>query len=236
MAQSLLDALREVNKGYRQKSLEELIEDTFGPNPCDQLHLHNTETGETLNLTCDTKRCLHCGPRKKAILQHQMQQLLGRYVYIARTTDKTLIDRGIEAAKKRRQRNGEDFYYTIVGDATLGYLIISNTQLLDEQRLMDIRDWWKRILDTYHHAVQRIRRSRAFGRMSLVTLRRKGNKGHPSPWLRKTLNTEAIAEAETHDWDDLLAELTHKHDTSEAYPPPLDPPTQTVVSDLPIPF
>jgi len=213
--------------GITQKTIADRLEETFGPNPCTYLPLTNSDTGERIGVTCDGKRCVYCGPRKKFILWHQTATM-GTYAYIARLTSLAEVEQSLEAAKKRKQRNAEQYTYTIVGDDTLGYIIISNVQLVDEQRYMALADWKDRVLDLYHHAVRKLRRSRVLGRMSLVRRNSRRVTGDiPSPWYRRTVDTDAMDSVSDLDWPDLLAELTHLHDASLAEPPR---------DDLPVPF
>jgi hypothetical protein len=220
---------------YRRRrnnpTIGEKLEDTFGPNPCNTLKLTHAETGEQIGLTCNRKRCRDCGPRKQMTLQLQLE-LLGKHAYIARTDNRAEIDQAIEAAKKRKQRNGEDFLYTIVGDDSLGYLIISNVKLHQDQRYMILAEWFRRILNLYHDAAQRIRRSRAFGVMSLIATRRPiANRDIPSPWHRRTVDSVLVEDVSHLDWTELMFQLGDRDELTTAYPPP-SPPTD----DLPIPF
>jgi hypothetical protein len=144
--------------------------DQLEPNPCERLTLLNQETGETIQLVCDSKRCHDCGPRKQKILKMQLQTM-GPNVWVATIKLRADVDRALERAKKRSQRKGQSFTYNIVGDDYLGYIVVSDAQLHPEQRFMAIADWWDRILHAYRYGDNRIRRSRALGRMSLVTLK-----------------------------------------------------------------
>ena len=161
------------------------IEDTFGPNSCTRLRLQNRETGETFTTACDSKHCHDCGPRKLATMQMQLRTL-GDHIWIHRYTDRATIDRALEAAKKRKQRNNEDFTYQIVGDGQRGYLLASDVQLDDDQRYMELSEWMDRIRHGYQYSDDRIRRSRCLGRMSLVPLRVGGQSGTSTPWVYET--------------------------------------------------
>ena len=175
-------------------SISDKIEATFGPNPCTQLHLQ-TEDGDNLYLTCDNKRCVHCGPRKKLTIQLQAEQTFGDHAYITTFDNRQELDRALETARKAASRRSEEFIFQSVGDATLTYIVASNRPLLDGQRMSMLGDWMRRILDYYHRSVQRIRRSYALGRVSLVTLRRKGKSGQASPWSRITQRNELYDDA-----------------------------------------
>lgn len=129
------------------------------------------------------------------------------------------LSRAIERTKKQAQRTDNELLYQSVGDSTLGFILTSNQPIEYGQRLTSLSDWMQRILDMYHHSVQRIRRSYALGRVSLVTLRRKGKSGHVSQWQKDTLNSVWWEEVQGIDWDDMLAELTHKHDDWLTEPP-----------------
>ena len=187
-------------------NIEDKIEATFGPNPCQQLHLQ-TDQGEHLYLTCDNKRCIHCGPRKKAIIQLQMEASFGEYAYITVYDNRLDLDRAISSTRKRAQRDNHKPLIQSVGDSTLGWIVVSDRPMRDNQRLTTLADWTRRILDTYHHSVQRIRRSYALGRVSLLTQRRRAKSGQTSSWYRRTVTTDLVTEAEGHLWMDMLAEL-----------------------------
>ena len=157
------------------------MEETFGPNPCDYLKLINPQ-GEVISLTCDSKRCSHCAPRKMWLISEQMHTGFGELAWIARLTNLENLNRALERAKKNRARHGDEFTYQIVGDPLQGWIVISDTQLVDEQRRMTLQDWSRRIIDLYQKAAARIRRSRALGRVSLVPLKRKAKEG--TNWIR----------------------------------------------------
>ena len=218
--------------GLKKKKLLEqvqtdIIEDTFGPNPCTSLHLHNDETNETLKLPCNGKRCIHCGPRKKATIQHQMKQGFGEYAYITTYSDRIELDRAIERIRKADSRANRTPVIQSVGDATLGWILVSNRPTYDTQRLTTLADWYRRILDLYHHSVQRIRRSYALGRLSLVRNRRSTNSGQASPWYRRSINSDVVTEMQDLTWGDMLAETEWKEDVLLIYRPDVS---------LPIPF
>ena len=150
------------------------VEATFGPNPCQNLTLINAE-GETLNLICDSKRCPDCGPRKQMLLQLQMEATFGDLAHIGRYQSREIMDTHLAAAKKRAQRDHQPFDYQIVGDETLSWLLISN-QPVEGTRHMALKDWYRRILNLYHIAAARIRRTVTVGRMSLLPIRRRSGK------------------------------------------------------------
>jgi hypothetical protein len=207
-------------------NIEDKVENTFGPNPCTTLHLQ-TDDGDHLNLTCDRKRCVDCGPRKKLTIQLQMQQGFGDNAYITTYTDRITLDRDIERTRKAARRSGHSLLLQSVGDDTLGYIVVSDRPIHTGQRLTTLSDWTRRILDTYHHSVRRIRRSYALGRVSLVTLYRKSNSGQASPWWRKTVASEGWAEVQDLDWDTMLAETEFYEDVLLVHKPDLS---------LPVPF
>jgi len=164
------------------------VEDTFGPNPCQQLKLEH-EDGTTMLLPCNGKRCIHCGPRKEMTIWLQVQTVLGEYAYVERLSNNDQyrdVERGIERAKKDVQRGRSATTYQIVGDETLGRIVVSSKPLTPRARLMKLSEWKRRIIDMYHHSVNRIRRSFALGRVSLVPLRRTTKSGQPSPWRYKS--------------------------------------------------
>jgi hypothetical protein len=159
-------------------------------------------------------------------------EILGKYTYIARVDSRAEIDQAIEAAKKRKQRNGEDFLYTVVGDDSLGYLIISNVKLHQQQRYVELAEWFRRILNLYHDAAQRIRRSRAFGVMSLIAIRRdRVNRDIPSPWHRTTLDSRLVEDVSGLDMAAFVVQMEAKHGIDIGVPPPPPP-----LDALPVPF
>jgi len=95
----------------------------------------------------------------------QLTGTLGAHAWVGRTTES--LDRDLAREKKAAQRAGTQLLYCIVGD-----LIVSNTQISDSQRFMELKGWRKRITETYMFALNRMRRSRVFGRMSRVTPKR----------------------------------------------------------------
>jgi hypothetical protein len=218
--------LAQKKASLKVKTIDEKVENTFGPNPCTTLHLQ-TDDGEHLHLTCDRKRCVDCGPRKKLIIQLQMQQGFGDHAYITTYDNRLDLDRAIETSRKAAQRAGHGFLCQSVGDSTLGWIVASNRPLRPNQRLTTLGDWTRRILDRYHHSVERIRRSHALGRVSLVTLYRKSNSGQASPWWHKTVASEGWAEVQDLDWDTMLAETEFYEDVLLIHKPDLS---------LPVPF
>jgi hypothetical protein len=192
------------------RSISKRIEDTFGPNPCNQLKLTH-EDGTTIELICNGKRCIHCGPRKKMMIELQMRAL-GTYAYISRFDNRKELDRCIERTRKSSARAGIELLLQSVGDETLGYIVVCNRPLHTNQRMQRLSDWTKRILDTYHHAVQRIRRSHALGRVSLVRIRKDTKSGHPSMWSYKSTNTRIFDRMKDASWAEIIAEIEGEHD------------------------
>jgi hypothetical protein len=139
-------------------------------------------------------------------------QAMGSNVYVARLTNLTDLELGLQRVKKQAQREGYTYRYQIVGDDNLGYIVVSDVELIPEQRYMQLSDWTQRIIDLYRYARKRIRRSYALGRVSLVPLRRSSNSGQPSSWMRRTVDTEAFRAVEDMTWSDLEAELAYLHD------------------------
>ncbi len=199
-------------------SIEQKVEDTFGPNPCKRIKLVNKATGETMRMLCNTKRCIHCGPRKQALIQFQLYEL-GEYAYISSGENIEDINRCLEKIKKRARAAGVEYIYQIVGDDSLGYILVSDVKITEQQTLNKLDSWMRRILDRYHDAGRRIRRSRALGRVSLIRLYRKSKSGNPSPWYIETMDTIAALEVEDLDWDELMV-LIGGIKTTYAYPPP----------------
>ena len=163
------------------QTIADRVNDTLGPNPCDQARFINTLTGEEIGTTCDRKRCPHCGPRKQLTIRLQLQAGFGD------------IDTALQLDKKRRQRHQvSDLTYQIVGDDNLGYVLITNRPLLDSQRRMTLKDWMDRILDLYHRAGQRIRRSRNLGRIGLVPNSHKSRRANGDTPIWRYLNKADI--------------------------------------------
>lgn len=180
-----LAALQAKVRNDARKTIQEKVTDTLGENPCRTLILLH-ENGDRLALTCNRKRCTDCGTRKQLTLQLQMEAAFGETVWVSDSLTRTQIQTALEAAKKRKQRLGTTFTYQVVGDDSLGYIIISDSQLHEQQRHSYLNQWVKRILNRYHMAARRIRRSLVIGSMSLVPLRKKSNRGQPSPWTALT--------------------------------------------------
>ena len=170
----------EAAKGWKEGAIRESIEDTFGPNPCKSLVLHNTETGEIKELACDGKRCVHCSPRKQANMQYQLQEAFPEYTYILRVDDPAPI---IERLKKQNQRHDLGWVYQSVGDADMGYILISNLPIIENQNRTSLKDWLSRVVQQWVSSSRRVRRSRSIGRLSLLPIRRKRQQG-TSVWKR----------------------------------------------------
>ena len=214
-------------------SISDKIEATFGPNPCTTLHLQ-TNDGDHLYLTCDRKRCVDCGPRKEMTIWLQTIQEIGPIGYVDRIQPGESLEefeQGLQRAKKEAQRGGEPTTYQVVGDSTLGRIILSTRPLTPNARRMNLDEWRKRVIDMYHHSVQRIRRSYALGRVSLVTLYRKGKSGQASPWWRRSVSTDLVDEASHLNWGDMLAEIEWKEGVLLRHKP-----HPTPDASLPIPF
>ena len=116
------------------------------------------------------------------LITEQMRTGFGTIAWIARLTNLIDLNRSLERAKKERQRKGTDFLYQIVGDALQGWIVISDHQLIPEQRKMQLKEWTKRITDLYQKAAARIRRSRLLGRVSLVPHKKSTEQG--TTWRR----------------------------------------------------
>jgi len=198
-----------------QGIIADKVEDTFGPNPCTSLRLRHDD-GTVIELACDGKRCIHCGPRKELTIRLQLDSI-GHYGYIRRYRTRNGLDRCIERIRKQAARTGDDtLLYQSVGDETLGWIIVSNYQLEDDENRTNIRDWYDRIIGQWHHSVQRMRRSRALGRVSRLTYRRKGKTGQPSPWQRAVIDFDDSAWREPMSEDEKLALWIGKRDIEAA--------------------
>ena len=175
-------------------TVDDRIEQTFGPNECVRLRFLNTQTQEEHLAQCDLRRCVECGPRKQLRLWLQLTNLLGVAAWIGRTDEH--LDRDLAREKKAAQRSGSSILYCVVGD-----IIISDVQIQDSQRFMELAPWRQRITETYMFALNRMRRSRVFGRMSRVTLKRGGQVG--TPWIVRFLNrAQIVAEGRDYRADD----------------------------------
>lgn len=243
-AERVAEILRYADKVYRQgvaKEIPQKVEDTLGPNPCTAAQYTHQDTGDTFGTVCDGKRCRDCGPRKQLTIKLQLEAGFGDLAYIGRTMTRTDIDRALETDKKKRQRGqAGELIYQIVGDPNLGFVIVSNRPLIAEQRHMQLRDWYARILDLYHRAGNRIRRSRTLGRIGLVPnshkKRRESGTG-PSSWHYK--DGAAIdrarwemAKRQLSEYYDGIKLILRQHGFSEdAYRAPSKPST-----DLPVPY
>ena len=203
----------------QQRTIAEKLDATFGPNLCKQRYLYGPNA-ERAELICDLKRCIYCGPRKEMTMMLQLEAAFGELIYVGRTMSRAQIDTALERDKKARQRGAEgELLYQIVGDAATGFIIVSNRPLVDSQRRMRLRDWTKRIIDAYHHAGQRIRRSLAIGRLSLVPPRRGRKQGHPSSdWLHTLQLLPALPPDEWAVWEDETGALRSTLDMG--YRPP----------------
>ena len=164
----------------RTNVISESIEDTFGPNPCTSLKLLNDVTGDLLELPCDRKHCDTCGPRKQVKMRLQLQTAFGEYTYILRIKDPTKV---IARMKKQNDRHNLGWQYQSVGDEYLGYILISNLPIIENQNRTSLKDWLDRVLHNWLYGDKRIRRTRSVGRLSLFTLRVRAQRG-TSMWKR----------------------------------------------------
>lgn len=173
----------DASEEIRQQDITERVAQTFGPNECVRLRFLNKDTGDEFLTNCDLKRCTECGPRKQMIVWLQTVELLGDVAWIGRVTDS--LDQDLARIKKRHQRSQTPYFYVVAGN-----IIISNIQISDSQRFMELKPWRKRFITEYMFAYTKLRRSRAFGRLSLVTLKRKGQTG-TSAWqmVRRVFET-----------------------------------------------
>ena len=194
--QLAVKAAKQARKDQAQQTISQQIEDTLGPNNCQALRLVHSDTQDEILGICDSKRCLDCGPRKQMAISLQMNAM-GPSAFHGRVepewdpetetmrADLTEVDRALEKLKKQKQRQGQDFTYQVTGDAIMGYQVISTVRLWTGQQLTKLSKVKKAILNAYHTASERIRRSQALGRVSLVPPRDRGELGTgPSPWAR----------------------------------------------------
>jgi len=197
-------------KGWAQErthiDIAQRVEDTFGPNPCDQLKLIHKD-GSTIRIPCNGKRCIHCGPRKEMLITLQMEAGFGQYAYITTFTSRQSLDRCIEKVRKAATRAGEQLLLQSVGDPTLGWIVTSNRPMEESQRLTTLADWTRRIIERYHHSVNRIRRSYLLGRLSLVRIRRTTKSGQPSPWHYQSHDSDIVDTMKDLDWDELMVQV-----------------------------
>ncbi len=204
----------------RLVEISDRVEDTFGPNPCQHLRMVNQETGERIEHLCDTKRCVHCGPRKQMTIQLQMEATFGKYCYITTFDNREDLDRAIRKIKKIAQRDGQQHPYQSVGDTTLGWILVSDIPPGTGQGLKTLSDWMRRILERYHNAAQRIRRSYSLGRVSLVSLRvGRGTRDKPSIWQVMTRRWALVRAVEDDNWDDMRDEIDYRDGNLYDEPP-----------------
>ena len=78
------------------------------------------------------------------------------------------------------------------------------------QRVEKMSNWMDRILDIYHRSVNRIRRSYALGRVSLVRIRRNTKSGQASPWSYQTVTDHLIDSIDGMDWIELAHQIESK--------------------------
>ena len=171
---------QEAAASWQQGAISEKLEDTFGPNPCTTLKLLNEVTNELVEKPCDGKRCVHCSPRKQANMQYQLESAFGEYAYVLRVNDPGPI---IQRLKKQNDRHDLGWIYQSVGDADMGYILISNLPIIEHQNRTSLKDWLQRVVESWVSSSRRVRRSRSIGRLSLLPLRRKRQQG-TSVWKR----------------------------------------------------
>ncbi len=145
-------------------------------NNCERLTIRN-DNGDSFKVPCQTRSCPQCGPIKQTTLKHSIETGIGQIIYIHRYETWDEVDHILAAAKKRKQRGGNNFTYTSVGDDYYGYYLITNIPIDQHQRRMTLKDWWDRIKVAYTRAGRRMRRSAG---MSRLTLYRKTKSGHSS--------------------------------------------------------
>ncbi len=188
-AGGILTLIRKAENAAPQITIAQKIEDTFGENPCENLKLHNSETGETLEIPCNGKRCEHCSPRKILTMRLQMREAFGEYTYVLRTSDPS---RHIARLKKQAQRAGVEWLYQSVGDDYLGYILISNLPIEEGQNRTSLADWLERVVHQWMRGDKRIRRTRSIGRLSLLPIGKRAQRG-TSPWARTVAERTACS-------------------------------------------
>ena len=191
------------------QTVDEKIQNTFGPNPCTNLKLVD-DTGELLELICDSKRCPDCSPRKQATMQLQLAHTFGVNAYIHRYATTAEAATITARLKKEAQRAGDVLLYQNVGDDYTGAILITDRPQHGHQARTNLMDWMKRIIQSWLYGDNRIRRSQAIGRLSLLTYKRRVKVG-TSPWQRLTARfvsvRERLLEAEIKRRDELVAEV-----------------------------
>ena len=179
--------LAELHEELAQIDIAERLDETFGENQCTSLKMQNMDTGEVFEMICNRKTCNDCGPRKAMLNDMQARESFGDLVWISRTTRQE-VDRALNAAKKRRERNSEQFTYLVVGDDYNGYFFVSDQQLSPYQRRMSLADWRRQIGHAYRYGGRR-RCSRSVSSVSLVRRRRRNtNKRHDAPSYRRYID------------------------------------------------
>lgn len=198
---------KDVLAKIRQNLATATLEDTFGPNPCRRFNLRNEDTGKTISIPCDSKRCRDCGPRKEKLF-YDSARSIGETGWVHTYQYKAEVDAVLEKAKKQRQRNGQEFTYLVVGDEELGFILWTDVQIDHRLRRMALKDWKKRLLHAWKYADRRLRRSQGLQRLSLVAHISRRVSGD-TPWkpvFRRLLSTKQLMQLEQDERDQAFAE------------------------------
>jgi len=197
----------------RQEAIRLTSRAIAADNPCKRLAFINEETGDEIQVPCDTKHCKDCGPRKRKLLVSQIRTGFGDYAYTQTFTTRKDLDRTIERVRKAAHRSGATHLYQSVGSEYLGWILISTQPLAEGQNRSAIKDYIDRICD-YWKRGDRIRRSMKLGRLSRLSYRTVEEVG-TSPWKRlvQSMKTrrELRLEAEIANRDALIADIGGWH-------------------------
>jgi len=196
-----------------RKVATERMQASIEPSKCKRLIFINEETGDEIQVPCDSKHCPDCGPYKQKLIRQQLETGLGAYAYITVFSTRADLDKAIERIRKAAQRANSELLYQSTGDPYLGWILISNQPIVEGQNKRALKDYIDRILD-YWKRGDRIRRSQALGRLSRLTYRTVEQVG-TSIWKRLSQRSkskrEIRLEAEIARRDKLIDEIGGWH-------------------------
>lgn len=187
-------------RSVKHQTIQEKVNDTFGDNPCKQLRLRDKQTHQVvIEAQCDTKRCIHCGPRKEMLLWLGLQATFGHHTHIARLPVHE-ADKAIDAARQRKHRNGTDYTYCIVatGEPQQVFLI-SDLQLHPDQRFMELDPWRQRITHGYRYG--RLRKTVGLFNVTTCPRSRRVTRDIPAAVYYRTTNSQAVWSVDGWNWE-----------------------------------
>jgi len=162
----LLELLEAALKDQQTSRNIDLIEDTFGPNPCTNL-MFQDEAGAKHLTQCDSPRCPNCGLRKAAQLWQHVTSTFGPQATLYTITDDDDYTRLRDRIRQHKHRTGVEVHYISWNIGQGNRLLFTDADLDNAPAPTQTAAIKASLIDHYRRGVAALRKTWNIGTVTL---------------------------------------------------------------------